>query len=377
MEARHTNLEAEVLELRRVVEELKGRLDGSTGTEHSGNRAPTPTLPRKRGREKVQLARKRGREKVPPARSRRDLLKIAGAAAVGAAGAGALGAVPAAAATGDPLILGHNIDASNSNVAENPTEISYDGPAGNKAIFLATDTFSGPAIAAFPSAVAGWGNTRAGVYGYSTSGYGVVAYSASGYSLHISPTFTPTAGTLGDVTMGVAGLPLVCVVGGNPATFAALQPGRLGIGLHTAVSTQQYTLTGSDGATWVDMDSTKLLLSITPHYDAIALVYVNADLWTTIAGVNQDIGVFVSGGAFPSATGQPEAWKESGGFAGTFSPNAAFLHAAIGGFVHDTTYTVKVQWKTNKSTGGSIVAGAGPIGSKFSPTRLSVQLVPA
>src|SRR6202171_946002 len=40
------------------------------------------------------------------AHSRRDLLKLAGAAAVGAAGAIVLRGVPAAAATGDPILMG-------------------------------------------------------------------------------------------------------------------------------------------------------------------------------------------------------------------------------------------------------------------------------
>ena len=40
---------------------------------------------------------------------------------------------------------------------------------------------------------------------------------------------------------------------------------------------------------------------------------------------NQDIGISVIGGVYPTTAGQPEAWKESGGFAGTFSPNAAFV----------------------------------------------------
>src|SRR5947209_4790399 len=44
-------------------------------------------------------------EKAP--QSRRDLLKMAGAAAAGAAGSILLGGVPAAAADGDPMTLGH------------------------------------------------------------------------------------------------------------------------------------------------------------------------------------------------------------------------------------------------------------------------------
>jgi len=144
----------------------------------------------------------------------------------------------------------------------------------------------------------------------------------------------------------------------------------------TASSTTQYALTGNNGSTWMDMDATSLSLPFTPPAGSwLALVSGNADLWTSTAGHNQDIGVSLAGGAYPTTSGQPEAWKESGGFAGTFSPNAAFVQTALvvaGG----TTYTAKVQWKANKSDPGSIYAGAGPISSTFSPTTLSVVLVP-
>jgi hypothetical protein len=63
------------------------------------------------------------------------------------------------------------------------------------------------------------------------------------------------------------------------------------------------------------------------------------------------------------------AWKESGGWAGTYSPNAAFvttdLHLQAG-----NTYTVWVVWKANKPGGSTIYAGAGPIGTRYSATSL-------
>jgi hypothetical protein len=144
----------------------------------------------------------------------------------------------------------------------------------------------------------------------------------------------------------------------------------------SAGSTSQYHLTGSDGATWQDVDGTNLSLPFMPPAGSwLAFINGNADLWTANSGFNQDVGVSLSGGTFPTTAGQPEAWKESGGGAGTFSPNAAFVQTSVvvaGG----TTYTAKLQWKANKPDSGSIYAGAGPIGSKFSPTSLSVILIP-
>jgi len=71
------------------------------------------------------------------------------------------------------------------------------------------------------------------------------------------------------------------------------------------------------------------------------------------------------------------AWKESGGFAGTFSPNAA----AVEGYYPvqaGQAYTFTLVWKMNKpaTPGISISAGAGNPGS-FSPTRLDLSFQPA
>ncbi len=140
-------------------------------------------------------------------------------------------------------------------------------------------------------------------------------------------------------------------------------------------STAQYRLTGSDGATWHDLDASNLAVSFTPAVDSWAVLSANADLWTANAGYNQDLGIAVGGGVYPTFAGQPEAWKESGGFAGTFSPNAAYAHAIIP-VLSGVPYSARLQWKTNQPDPGTIFAGAGPIAGAYSPTRLTVQLVP-
>ncbi len=116
------------------------------------------------------------------------------------------------------------------------------------------------------------------------------------------------------------------------------------------------------------IDSTNLQTTITPGADSLWMVSGNIDLWTATAGVNQDVAIFVSGGIY--GTGTLVAWKESGGYAGTFSPNAAFVHTVLplsGGM----TYTMTLEWKANKATGGTIYASAG--NGPYSPTRLTVQ----
>src|SRR2546427_11274001 len=72
-------------------------------------------------------------------------------------------------------------------------------------------------------------------------------------------------------------------------------------------------------------------------------------------------------------------WKESGGLSGPFSPNAAEVQSVVA-LTANTTYSFKLRWKTNRpAMGVTIYAGAGPLpgGGGISPSRLTVQLVPA
>lgn len=128
----------------------------------------------------------------------------------------------------------------------------------------------------------------------------------------------------------------------------------------TPVTTQDL-LSDSDGASWQPLDST-LQTTITPPDDQTLLLSANADLWTRSAGYNQDLGIAVDGAVV--------AWKEGGG-AFTYSPNAAFVQAVYA-VKANTTHTVSVVWKSNRSApGATIVAGAGSIGA-FSSSRLMV-----
>jgi hypothetical protein len=143
-----------------------------------------------------------------------------------------------------------------------------------------------------------------------------------------------------------------------------------GTGLQDASMNTQYYKVGSTGADWTPIDSTNLKLTVIPAANSLYVLSANADLWTATAGVNQDMGIFISGGAYGS--GVLVAWKESGGFAGTFSPNAAFVQTVLP-LAMGVTYTITLEWKANKSTGGVIYAAAGSTGN-YSPTRLTAQL---
>jgi hypothetical protein len=137
-----------------------------------------------------------------------------------------------------------------------------------------------------------------------------------------------------------------------------------------AFSTSQYTLANSDGTTWTDIDAANLATTLNPGANSTAVLGANADLWTTTAGFNQDIGIFVSDNG---GTDTLVAWKESGGFAGTFSPNAAFVKATFG-LTGGHSYLFKLKWKTNHSGTSTIAAAAGGP-APFSPTSLFAQTI--
>lgn len=378
--------------------------------------------------------------------TRRDLLKLAGAAAAGAAGSIVLRAVPAAATDGGSVLLG----VSATNDAAHTTDLSPTTGSAPSPLFQATGqgvptnttvsptasttaptsqsipligaigpggvlppigsppvndypgfapiqgvggvatvaTSSGPSVVS--EGVNGWGGGRTGigVTGESDVGYGIaggsggidIAALGNGRMLQLalvnklltSPPAGPPNYVPNDFEQArdANGVMYHSVLGGS---WAPVQHGGLNVSFFTAVSTQQYRLAGSDGATFVDMDPSTLVLNITPIFDCIAIFTANSDLWTEVAGYNQNIGVFVSGGTYGS--GQLIGWKESGGRSGTFSPNAAFLQA-IASLSRGVSYVAKLRWKMNNAAPASIAirAGAG-LGPVFSPTRLSAHLI--
>src|SRR5207245_10345199 len=137
----------------------------------------------------------------------------------------------------------------------------------------------------------------------------------------------------------------------------------------TAVATTQDWLSNTTGVTWQSIDAA-LNVSLSPGADTFSILGANADLWTANAGYNQDIGIFVSdnGGADVLL-----AWKESGGFAGTYSPNAAFAQATYQ-MTSGHTYAFKLKWKTNRNAPGSTIFTAAGASPAFSPSDLLVEL---
>lgn len=142
-----------------------------------------------------------------------------------------------------------------------------------------------------------------------------------------------------------------------------------------ATNASYHLSTPNDGSfgSWVEMDP-NLRVTQVPAVSGSSIVSANLDLWTARAGYNQDVGIFVA------TDGGPDlqlGWKESGGYAGTFSPNAAFVETVLP-VLAGHTYVFTLKWKPNRpAPEQTIYAGAGAAGTRFSPTRLTVRLLPA
>lgn len=173
--ANRRELEDQVARLTELVEEMRSRMAGLEGAGRP-SRLGEPT-------------------------SRRDLLRLGGAAALGAVGAAAMRVMPAAAANGDPVLAGQNVVSTSPTTitgANSPAEI-LGGVSGDydNATQIANGTFSGavqglggtslPGPAGpFAEGVDGWakGASGFGIYGLSDSGTGVAGESGIGIGLY-------------------------------------------------------------------------------------------------------------------------------------------------------------------------------------------------
>jgi len=273
-----------------------------------------------------------------------------------------------------------NIDATNLTLSVTPAVASYAIISGNADLWTANAGLNQD----IGISVSGGTFSTGTVVGWKESGGFAGTFSPNAAA--VQTVVTLAAGTAYTVKLqwksnkALPGALMVAGAGPLAGGGQAFSPTRLNMRLVpvsaatvvTVSQTKQYTLAGSDGTTWRDIDSTGLSVSVPVASDSIAVISGNADLWTANAGFNQDIAINVDGTLGP--------WKESGGFAGTFSPNAAFVQGVVPLTAAGSPHTLKLQWKTNKpASGATIVAGAGPWPSAgtFSPTRLTVALLPS
>src|SRR5256712_6977672 len=136
----------------------------------------------------------------------------------------------------------------------------------------------------------------------STSGGTVVSVTGVGFCNTVTgvafgataaTSFTVESDTLLEATSPAHAAGAVDVTVTNPGGTSAPSPADLltfaNVASISGCSTSQFTLTGNNGATWVDLGGTTSVI-FTPSADSFAIVNGNADLWTSSAGGNQDLG---------------------------------------------------------------------------------------
>lgn len=220
--------------------------------------------------------------------------------------------------------------------------------------------------------------------GCTTGQTAVVGYTYDGTGLRMSKTVSSIATQFAWDETGSLPLLLQEVIGGVATDYVygpsglplerlSTPAGSTGRSVWNATSTaatngSPYQLQNNNGSAWVQMDNSKLSFTVIPTVNSTAVLSANADLYTSVSFVNQDLGITVNGGA-------PVVWKESGGYS-AFKPAAVFAQTTVA-MSAGTRYTVSLSWKTNvaQPAGSFIQAGAGP-SAPFSPTILSAVLTP-
>jgi plastocyanin len=260
----------------------------------------------------------------------------------------------------------HDLDATNLSVSLTPGANATALISGNADLWTATAGYNQDIAIDVNGSIAAWKESGgfAGTFSPNAAFVQTILPMSAGTTYSVKLKWKANKPASGATIYAGAG-PIGSSYSPTRLTLRLVSPASTSL---SAVSTQQYTLANSNGSSWVDIDATNLSQAFTPSVSGVAVLGGNADLWTETAGFNQDLAIAVNGTVV--------AWKESGGFAGTFSPNAAFVQAVLP-MNAGTTYTAKLQWKTNKPSGASIHSGAGPIAGQFSPTTLTLQFVPA
>jgi RHS repeat-associated protein len=137
-----------------------------------------------------------------------------------------------------------------------------------------------------------------------------------------------------------------------------------------ATSRQMYRLEGSNGATWVPMDPSKLVLAVTPAVNSAAVLSAFADVESSTA-VNTEVGISVNGTVV--------AWKDGGEYTGS-SPDPVYIQQPYS-MTAGTTYSLELMWRATTPMSPGVFLEAGdpvpPTGPGFSPSTINALLTPS
>ncbi len=136
-----------------------------------------------------------------------------------------------------------------------------------------------------------------------------------------------------------------------------------------AVSKELYRLEGNNGTTWVPMDPSKLVLSVTPAVNSTAVLSAFADVESGTL-INTEVGIAVNGTVV--------AWKGGGEYTGS-SPDPVSVQEPYA-MTAGTTYSLELMWRSATAMpAGAFLEGGDPVppaGPGFSPSTLNALLTP-
>ncbi len=373
--ARKVELEAEVARLSAIVEQLKGRLDGIDGRGNGNGNG-------------------HGGEIQP--HSRRDFVKLAGAAVAGTAGGLLLGAVPAAAANGSPVILGNTgttpatlNDASSTTrltatTTAGPTPlVDIIGPgASNPGTSGPTlkgvlQVFSQPGTPGTPGtpaeAINGWGpgGIGVGVLGASDTGYGLLGESGSGFDVAAFGTGRVFQFSITDAS----GNPLA-----GPPTFTPAQPpnfsgGELIRDANSVIWASRAT--GANAAAWRRINTVRV-----DKADGSNQFFQPVRIIDTRTGAGGLTGAraansYTTWGPFPGTNGIPtDAIGIVGNVTVTGYTGQGFLAILPAGASHDpNTSPSSMNYSTNWAWANAFTVGFG-VGTNAGKITIYVGQIP-
>ncbi len=155
--------------------------------------------------------------------------------------------------------------------------------------------------------------------------------------------------------------------------FAPATPAKADVAQRTswnAVSRHLYRLEGNNGTTWVPMDPSKLVLSVTPAVNSTAVLSAFADVESETT-LNTEVGIAVNGTVV--------AWKGGGEYTGG-SPDPVYVQEPYA-MTAGTTYSLELMWRSaTPMSAGTYLEGGDPVpplGPAFSPTTLNALLTPS
>ncbi len=132
---------------------------------------------------------------------------------------------------------------------------------------------------------------------------------------------------------------------------------------------QLYRLEGNNGSTWVPLDPSKLVLSVTPTVASTAVLSAFVDVESSTS-LNAEIGIAVNGIVV--------AYKDGGEYTGS-SPDPVYVQHPMP-MNANSPYTLELMWRATSAEGPGVFLEAGdPVptyGPGFSPSTLNALLTP-